>query len=116
MADNPGQGTASLSDVVTQLQGIVRQMSALVMFLKAGQTTGSFTMPAAATFNVPAPGVQGGSNITLTARNAAAGTLVGSAKSPYVSAKSAGVGFTVATASGAAAAGTEIFDYLVNTV
>lgn len=72
---------------------------------------GSFTLAAAATKVVSDVRVTATSKINLTAINAAAGTLMGSVKSLYVSALSAGVSFTVATANAASAAGTETFDY-----
>lgn len=78
-----------------------------------GVTTGTCTLGAAASTVVSEAAVTAGSIIFLFPTNAAAGTLVGSAKSPYISAKSAGVSFTVTTADGAAAAGTETFNYLV---
>lgn len=74
---------------------------------------GSFTMAAAATHVVSDTNVTASSKIALTATNATAGTLMGSAKALYVSAKSAGMGFTVATASAGNAAGTETFDYVI---
>ena len=54
------------------------------------------------------------STITFTPTNAAAATLMGSSKALYISAKSAGVSFTMTTADGAAAAGTETFSYMIN--
>jgi hypothetical protein len=111
----PGQGTAGATDVVTQLQGIVRQLAAWVKAFQGRITLGTFTFGAAATTVVAQTAVEANSFITLTALNAAAATLVGSAKSPYISAKSPGVSFTVATASGIAAAGTELFGYSINT-
>lgn len=75
------------------------------------RTTGSFTLAAAATTVVPQQNVKSTTVIMLTPTNAAAGTLQGSAKCLYVSVKTPGTGFTVATASGVAAAGTETFDY-----
>ncbi len=81
------------------------------------RTVGTFTMAAAATLVVPQTATQSTSNISLTALNAAAATLMGSAKSLYISARTQGASFTVATASGAAAAGTEQFQYeLLNLV
>lgn len=110
-----GQGSAGATDVVTQLQGIVRQLSAWVQVFRGRAAFGSFTMGAAATTVIPQPVVQSTSIITLTPTNAAAGTLMGSAKSLYVPTKTAGVSFTVATADAGTAAGTETFDYSVNT-
>jgi hypothetical protein len=83
-------------------------------FLGFFAIAGSFTMDAAASTSVAATVVTANSRIFLVPTNAAAATLVGSAESPYISAKSAGVGFTVSTASGAAS-GTETFDYIVIT-
>jgi hypothetical protein len=76
------------------------------------QTTGSFTMGAAASTVVPQSAILTTSRVFLIPTNAAAATLVGSVESPYISAKSAGVSFTVTCASGAAS-GTETFDYVV---
>lgn len=111
----PGQGTAGATDVVTQLQGIVRQLSAWVQVFKGRAAFGSFTMGAAATTVISQPVVASNSIITLTPTNAAAGTLMGSTKSLYISAKTTGVSFTVATASGVVAAGGETFDYSIST-
>jgi len=111
--DQSNQGTAGVTDVVTVLQQIARQLGGWVLAFTGRITQGSFTMAAAATTVVLQPAVKANSNISLTAKNAAAGTLVGSAKSPYVSAISPGVSFTVATANAAAAAGTELFDYQI---
>lgn len=49
--------------------------------------------------------------VRLTPTNASAATLMGSTKSLYVSTRSVGTSFTVATADGTAAAGTETFAY-----
>lgn len=110
----PGQN-ASATDVVTQLQGIVRQLSLWVLAFTGRVTTGTFTLAAAATTTVPQPAVKTNSNIDLTATNASAGTLQGSVKSLYISALVPGASFTVATASGGAAAGTETFSYKITT-
>lgn len=77
------------------------------------RVTGSFTLAASASTTVADVNVTGTSRISFTPTNAAAGTLEGSAKCLYVSARSVGVSFTVTTASGAAAAGTETFDYFI---
>lgn len=110
-----GQGTASLGDVTSQLQNIARQFGLWIAAFKGRITFGSFTMPAAATATISQPAAQANSNISLTATNAAAGTLQGSAKHLYISSISPGVSFTVATASGGNAAGTETLNYLVST-
>lgn len=79
------------------------------------RVTGTFTLAAAATTVVPDAHVQANSIITPTAMNATAGTLQGSAKALYISARSVGASFTVATANATAAAGTETFSYTLVT-
>lgn len=105
----------SVDDAVTQLKGIVANLSNLVTAFKNGfpRITGSFTMTAAATATITQPNIAANSIVTLMPTNAAAGTLMGSAKALYISSLAAGASFTVATASGAAAAGTETFNYTV---
>lgn len=128
----PQQGSSSSTDVVTALQGIIRQITAGNAALKTDITgqlaalvaavlavfptavfTGSFTLGAAAATVVNNGHVTASSVIIPFPTNASAGTLMGSAKSLYISAKSAGVSFTVATASAGAAAGTENFSYVI---
>lgn len=111
----PSQGSSSSTDIVTQLQAIVRQLGAWVLAFRGRITFGTFTFAAATTTVVAQPAVQATSVISLTALNPAAGTLVGSAKSPYISAIVPGVSFTVTTANAVAATGTEMFSYLINT-
>ena len=111
----PPQGSAGVTDLVTQLLGLNRNISALVQAYKGRISFGTVTLAAAATTVVPQTAVQSNSKISLTPTNAAAGTLVGSAKSPYISVKSPGVGFTIATANATNAVGTETFDYTVIT-
>lgn len=78
---------------------------------------GTFTLTAAATLVVAEPSTTSASFIQLTPLNAGAATLMGSNKSLYISARTAGASFTVATASGVAATGGEQFQYtLVNLV
>ncbi len=94
-----------LSLLVTTLQNLLPRV------------TGTFTLAAAATTTVPQTATQSTSLITLTPLNASAATLMGSNKALYISARTQGASFTVATASGAAAAGSEQFAYaLQNTV
>lgn len=74
----------------------------------------SFTMAAAASKVVSDAAVVSFSGIFLTPTNAAAGTLQGGVKSLYVDASTITTGaFTVKTANGAAAAGTETYLYVV---
>lgn len=101
-------GNKNMSLLIQTMQGIATSLSALV-----GQSTGTFTMTATATRTVTDVNVKADSIIQLMPTNATAGTLMGGTRSLYVSARSAGVSFTVATASGVAAAGTENFSYLV---
>lgn len=109
------QGTAGSTDIVTQLQNIARLFSALIKQLGGQNIYGSFTLAAAATTTVAQTGVKANSIIQLTPTDASAGTLQGSAKALYVSSISAGTSFTVATASGGNAVGTETFSYVVVT-
>lgn len=85
----------------------------MVMALEAllARASGTFTLAAAATTTVPETDTTSTSLIQLTPLNAAAATLMGSNKALYISARTQGASFTVATASGAAAAGTEQFQY-----
>lgn len=120
MSDTSGGSTpigGSLQDLVTSIKSGVVYLGKLVQIWTAvlPKATGSFTMTAAATLSVPEPRVQANSIVQLIPTNAAAGTLQGSAKFLYVSAVSAGVGFTVATANATNAAGTEIFTYVATT-
>lgn len=112
-----GGGRSSLNQTPDVLRN--QTLALLVNTLSAifPRVAGTFTLAAAATTTVPQPATLSTSNIALTPLNAAAATLMGSNKSLYISARTAGASFTVATASGAAAAGTENFGYsLVNLV
>lgn len=125
--DSQGPGstpnqTAGVTDVVTQLQAIVRQLTALVQATTSVATAlasravfGTFTMTATVSDVILNTAVQSTSNISLSPTNASAGTLQGSAKALFISAKSPGVSFTVSTANSVAAAGTETFSYTINT-
>jgi hypothetical protein len=106
---------ASLDDAVSTLKGLVQNLSQVITTLNNvfPRTVGSFTMPAAATATVTQPAVKANSDVLLQATNASAATLMGSAKALYISTIAAGSSFTVATASGGNAAGTETFAYIV---
>jgi len=98
-----------------QAKGVNTNLSALIALFRGlfplSAFSGTFTMPAAATKTVTDANCKASSKIVLQAFNAAAGTLEGSAKHLY---PTAGAGsFTVATASGGNAAGTENYTYLI---
>lgn len=116
----PGQGSSGGTDIVTSIQGLIRQFSAsnqnMLSLIAAIEkvfplTLGSFTLAAAASTVVTQPAIKANSFVVWVPTNAAAGTLLGSAKNLYLSALTAGASFTVTTASGANAAGTETFLY-----
>lgn len=74
---------------------------------------GTFTADNAATTVVSNTSITANSIILIFPTNATAATLQSGASSLYVSAKSAGTSFTVATADSGDAAGTETFNYLI---
>lgn len=111
----PGQGTAGVTEAITQLQNIARQLGNWVSAYRGRQTFGTFTLTAIVSTQVLQPSVQANSIISLMATNAAAGTLMGSAKFLYVSAIAPGASFTLTTSSGVPPAGGEQFSYLVTT-
>jgi hypothetical protein len=110
----PAQGSSSSTDIVTQLSGIVRQLSNWIQAFNGRITQGNFTLSVAASITVAQPAVAANSFIQWSPTNASAGTLEGSAKKLYLSAKSPGVSFTLSTASGGNAVGTETFDYQIS--
>lgn len=79
--------------------------------MASNDIVGTFTLGAAISTVVANVNVTAACTVLLTPTNAAAATLQGSAKALYISARTAGASFTVATASGVAAAGTETFAY-----
>jgi hypothetical protein len=112
-----GLQTGANDDGNSIARAIVENLAELVSvfetFLGVKGTAGSFTLAAASTLVVPQALVTASSFIFLQPTNAAAATLQGSNESLYISAKSAGVSFTVATAAGTAATGGEEFSYLL---
>lgn len=90
-------------------------LAQLVMALRNMRTTtvGSFTLSAAATTVVADTSVTANAFIMFTPTNAAAGSLMAGSKSLYLSTRSAGTSFTVATADGTSAGGTETFSYMI---
>ena len=109
--------TIGQSDILSALQNGVQAIRALnkTLGLRFESTTfGSFTWAGATpSVSVANPAVLASSIVIFVPTNASAGSLTGSNKAPYVSAKSVGTGFTLTTANGTNAAGTETFDYIV---
>ncbi len=105
----------NLEDVVTQLAMGVRATMQINETLKAitRLSGGSFTMANAATKVVADPNVTANSRIILQATNSHAADLQAGAKALYVSTKTAGTSFTVATQDGNAAVGDETYDYII---
>lgn len=105
----------NLTDVVTKLQQANQLLGQLVNVVTNWfpRVTGTFTMDAAASKAVTDSRVTSASVIVLVPTNAAAGTLQGSNESLYVT--PANGSFTVATAAGTAASGTETFSYVAFT-
>lgn len=112
-------GGMESDDAITLLRAIAtnigEQTASLNRLFGISGTGGNFTLGAAATTVVSQVLVTANSLIFLQPTNAAAATLMAGSSSLYISAKSAGVSFTVATADAGSAAGTETFSYfLVN--
>lgn len=105
---------AGIDDVATNLGLSNQLMAKLITVISAlfPRSIGTFTMAAAASKVVTDANVTTSSFISLAATNAAAGTLMGSNKSLYYT--TAAGSFTVTTASGVAASGTETFAYMVS--
>lgn len=104
-----------LDEIVSQLRFgnvIMSQLLTAVRNLRA-TVTGTFTLGAAASTTVTDTAVAAASIIYWEPTNAAAGTLEGSTKKLYESARVPGTSFTVSTASGVAAAGSETFRYMI---
>ncbi len=105
--------SSGVNDIPTKLQ-ISNQILAQLLDLFTNlfpRAVGTFTMAAAASKVVTDASVTTASFIALMPTNAAAGTLQGSNESLYVT--PAAGSFTVTTAAGTAAAGTETFSYAV---
>lgn len=118
MADSNSPDIASyLASLVSNGSTTNQQLGSLIQTILSifplTATVGTFTLAASATTTVTSAYVKANSVIIPFPTNAAAGTLQGSAKSLYVSARTAGTSFTVSTASAAAAAGTETFFFLL---
>jgi len=108
-AQSPTQAGLIGNLIAQQLAKIAANFAAA---FPSGQI-GAFTLNnGAATVTVASPQVQTASFVMWTPTNAAAGTLEGSTKKLYISARVAGTSFTVSCATGTASA-TATFSYLV---
>jgi hypothetical protein len=111
MADNSGTSIQMLA----QATGVNGNLASLIAVMRSAfplsAFKGTFTMAAAATKTVTDANCKTTSVVILQAANAAAGTLEGSAKHLYPT--PAAGSFLVSTASTVAAAGTEIYNYLI---
>ena len=114
-SDSVGQGGVGtgLNDISSKLQASNQIMGQLVQVVAAlfPRSIGTFTMAASASKVVTDANVTTTSFISLMPTNAAAGTLMGSNESLYITPASGS--FTATTAAGTAAAGTETFTYRV---
>lgn len=110
--DDP-ENAGGLVDIGTQLKLANQNMSVLIQTISSifPRVTGSFTAAAASTTTVANADIAANSIVALFPTNAAARTLQAGANMLSVSATSAGVGFTAATAGGGSAVGTETFSY-----
>jgi hypothetical protein len=79
----------------------------------ANRAMGTLTLGAAIATVVNDVRVTATSRIVITPTNASAGTLEAGANKVYVSAKTGATSFTLTTAAGGAAAGTETYDYVI---
>lgn len=107
----------SNSAMLGQASGINANLGAINKTLKSlfplSAFSGTFVFGAVASRVVTDTNVKANSVIILQDTNAAAATLQQGANRIYPSAISSGVSFTVATASGSSAAGSENFSYLI---
>lgn len=100
-------GYQPLSGAATTVQEALRSIP--------GFSKGTFTLSTTSTKIVSNVNVKTTSIILLSPTNTSAATLMQGAGSLYISAKVADTSFTVATANGSFATGTETFDYVIIT-
>ena len=105
----------ALVDLATQAEVSNRLLAQINETLRSitRLSSGSFTMAAAATLVVTDANITANSVVVLQDTNSHAADLQAGAKRIYVSAKTAGASFTVATQDGTNAVGDETFQYLV---
>lgn len=114
--DTGGNGGGDI-DMLAQANGLNANLAKLASIMQTrfalSAFTGSFTLGAVASQVVADTNVKANSIIWLVPANASAASMQATAKNPWVSAKSAGANFTVATADGTAATGGQIFNYVL---
>jgi hypothetical protein len=102
--------------LIGQAAGVNKNLAELVGVIRTAfplhSSTGTLTWAVAATKVVTDTSIKSGSIVLLMPTNAAAAAMVAGVHSPYVSARTAGTSFTLTTADGNAAAGTETFEYI----
>lgn len=109
---------ASLTDLNSTGQGVVRNLGLLVQTMQSlvGNfgiaATGNFTLGTGSATIVLQSATTAASQPHWIPTNAAAATLMGSNKNLFLSARNAGVSFTVATATGSPT-GSEQFSYFL---
>ena len=115
MDDQRGGGGISLQGMETNGRLLIQAVYNLGNILSAllPRTVGSATLSASATTVITEPAVAANSYIDWVPPNAAAASLMGSARNPYLSARVAGVSFSLTTANGSTAGGTETIQYSV---
>lgn len=104
-----------LTDLNSTLQGSVQNLGKLIQVIQQvfPRAIGTFTLTAnSATTIVSQPAMVTNGFAGWWPTNAAAGTLEGSAKKLYLASVTAASGFTLVTANGGTAAGTETFVYV----
>lgn len=112
--NQPPLQASGTTDIVIQLQGVVRQLTALVQAIKGRVISGSFTMTTGvATFVVAQPAVQAQSTISLTALNSD-GAAAQRTNGIYISTVTPGTSFTISTQTGTVS-GSPQFSYTINT-
>ncbi len=117
MAESNPPSIPSLGTLETNSRLLIQAVYNVGQVLRAAFPTagGSITLSASATTVVPQTAVQADSFIFLMPTNAAAATLMGSARSLYLSAQTTGSSFALTTANGSAAGGTETLNYALMT-
>lgn len=105
----------TITNIVTQLSAGNQNMSRLIQTLGnlADYSIGTISWAASSSVTVSDPNVTATSYISWVPTSASAATLMANATNPYLSARTTATSFTLTTANGGAAAGTETFSYIL---